>query len=314
MTALPRPQADLLDGLGRLRRSVSSVVHGKERAVDLALTCALAGGHLLIEDVPGVGKTTLASALARALGGTFRRVQFTADLLPADITGVNVLDAATGAFTFRPGPIFTNVLLADEINRTTPRCQSALLEAMEEGAVTLDGETRRLPRPFIVIATQNPFDYEGTYPLPDSQLDRFLMRLSLGYPDRDTEREVLRQRGRVRREPEPGLTLAEVAALADAADAVRIPTEVEDYLLDLVRATRTDPRLLRGVSTRGGQALYRAAQAWALLHGRPFVIPEDVRAVAAPVLGHRVAPRSGASGNAGADTIVALLDDHPAPG
>ncbi len=313
MTALPAMRPAVADAVARLRRSVASVVHGKDRVVDLAIACVLAGGHLLIEDVPGVGKTTLASALAHALGGSFRRVQFTADLLPTDITGVNVLDPATGAFEFRPGPVFTNILLADEINRTTPRCQSALLEAMEEGAVTLDGHTRRLPRPFVVIATQNPFDFDGTYPLPDSQLDRFLMRVAIGYPDRDTERDVLRQRGRERRVPEPGLSLDEVATLTHAADAVRLPGEVEDYLLDLVRASRTDPRLLRGVSTRGGQALYRAAQAWALLHGRDFAVPEDVRAVAGPVLGHRVLARaSGAT--AGVDAVLGVLDDVPAPG
>lgn len=314
MTALPQPRPSVLHAIDRLRTSVTSVVHGKDRVVDLAITCVLAGGHLLVEDIPGVGKTTLASALAHALGGSFRRVQFTADLLPTDITGVNVLDPRSGDLSFRAGPIFANVLLADEINRTTPRCQSALLEAMEEGAVTLDGTTRPLPRPFVVIATQNPFDLEGTYPLPDSQLDRFLMRLSIGYPDRQTEREVLRQRGRERRTPAPGLTLDEVGDLLHSADAVHVAPEVEDYLLDLVRASRTDARLLRGASTRGGQALYRATQAWALLQGRSFAVPDDLRVVAPPVLAHRVAPRSGVGAAAGLQAIEALLDDLTAPG
>lgn len=316
MTALPQPHAHTRQAIDQLRRSVTSVVHGKEHTVDLAMTCVLAGGHLLIQDVPGVGKTTLASALAHAVGGSFRRIQFTADLLPTDITGVNVLDPETGALSFRPGPVFANVLLADEINRTTPRCQSALLEAMEEGAVTIDGTTRELPEPFLVVATQNPFDFDGTYPLPDSQLDRFLMRLSLGYPDRDTELQVLREGGRARRVPHDGLALKQVHGLLTAADQIRVPAEVEGYALDLVRASRSEPMLLRGVSTRGGQALYRAMRAWALVRGRDFVIPEDVRTLAVPVLGHRVLPRAGGgpSGDGGPHAIQTLLDSLPAPG
>jgi MoxR-like ATPase len=316
VSALPRPEADVLDAIAHLRQAVCSVVHGKDRVVELAITTVLAGGHLLVQDVPGVGKTTLAAALARALGGSFSRVQFTADLLPGDITGVSVLDSDHNAFTFRPGPIFANVVLADEINRTTPKCQSALLEAMEEGAVTVDGQTRRLPDPFVVIATQNPFDFEGTYPLPDSQLDRFLMRLSMGYPDRRTELEVIRQGGRVRQQPSAGLDLGVVAQLSQVAAAVRVPGEVEEYLVDLVRASRTDSRLLRGVSTRGAQALYRAIQAWALVQGRGFAIPEDVRDLAVPVLGHRVLPRAGGgpAGEGGSVAVAALLDDQPAPG
>ena len=302
--------------LDALRASIRRVVRGKDTVVDLAITTVLAGGHLLLQDVPGVGKTTLASALACALGGRFARVQFTADLLPGDITGVNILDRGSGRFAFRPGPLFAHVVLADEINRTTPKCQSALLEAMEEGAVTVDGETRPLPRPFLVVATQNPFDFEGTYPLPESQLDRFLMRLSLGYPDRDTELEVLRQGGRERSVAEPVLEPEGVRRLILAAEAVTVPPEVEHYLLDLVRASRADPRLLRGVSTRGAQALYRAVRALALLQGRPFAIPEDVRALAVPVLGHRVLPRSGGgpAGDGGAAAIAALLDELPPPG
>jgi len=303
-----------VEALRTLRASVRAVVRGKDRVVDLAITTVLAGGHLLLQDIPGVGKTTLAAALAEALGGSFSRVQFTADLLPSDITGVSVL-AAGGDFTFRPGPIFANVVLADEINRTTPKCQSALLEAMEERAVTNDGQTRALPDPFVVIATQNPFDFEGTYPLPDSQLDRFLMRLSIGYPDRRTELDVIRQGGRARLEPGSGISLDQVRALQQAAGSVAVPEPVENYLLDLVRESRADARLLRGVSTRGAQALYRASQAHALVQGRGFVVPEDVRDVAVPVLGHRVLPRSagGPAGDGGDAAIAGLLDDIAPP-
>ncbi|MFT7518653.1 MAG: MoxR-like ATPase [Kiritimatiellia bacterium] len=316
MSAPPRPDASVLDTIEVLRSAVCSVLHGKERVVELAVTAVLAEGHLLLQDVPGVGKTTLAHTLARALGGTFSRVQFTADLLPGDITGVSVLQRDSGTFDFRPGPVFHNVLLADEINRTTPKCQSALLEAMEEGSVTVDGTTHELPRPFIVIATQNPFDFEGTYPLPESQLDRFLMRLSLGYPDRRTELDVLRQGGRRRKKPSRALEVGQVLRLCELSAAVAVPIEVEEYLLDLVRSSRTDARLLRGVSTRGGQALYRAVQAWALVQGRGFVVPEDVRELAVPVLSHRVLPRSGGgpSGDGGERAIIGLLDDLPAPG
>jgi len=309
-------EPDHVEALRTLRASVRSVVRGKDRVVDLAITTVLAGGHLLLQDVPGVGKTTLAAALAQALGGSFSRVQFTADLLPSDITGVQVLEPGSTRFTFRPGPVFANVVLADEINRTTPKCQSALLEAMEERAVTTDGQTRALPEPFVVIATQNPFDFEGTYPLPDSQLDRFLMRLSIGYPDRRTELEVIRQGGRARLEPGAGIHLDAVRALQQAAGATHVPEPVEAYLLDLVRASRADARLLRGVSTRGAQALYRAAQAHALVQGRGFVVPEDVRDVAVPVLGHRVLPRSagGPAGDGGDAAIAGLLDDINPPG
>ncbi|MFK7929113.1 MAG: AAA family ATPase [Myxococcota bacterium] len=306
----------MLDAIAVLRDAVRSVVHGKDDVVDLAITTVLAGGHLLLQDVPGVGKTTLANALATALGGSFARVQFTADLLPSDVTGVSVLDNRTAEFRFRPGPIFANVVLADEINRTTPKCQSALLEAMEEGAVTIDGKTRPLPDPFIVIATQNPFDFEGTYPLPDSQLDRFLVRLSLGYPDRDTELQVMRQGGRTRRTPEQTLSLERIVELRALAAQVKVPGEVEEYLLDIVRASRSDARLVRGVSTRGAQALYRATQGHALVRGRQWAIPEDVRALAVAVLGHRVLPRSGGgpAGDGGGQAIASLLSELPGPG
>lgn len=304
------------EAIRRLRQALCGVVRGKAHVVDLALTTVLAGGHLLLQDVPGVGKTTLAAALARAVGGAFSRVQFTSDLLPADITGVSVLEPGTGRFVFRPGPIFTNVLMADEINRTTPKTQSALFEAMEEGRVTVDGETRPLPRPFFVVATQNPFDFHGTFPLPDSQLDRFLMRVSVGYPDRESEREVLRREATRAELAGPLLTPDELVSLMAAARAVEVPVEVEEYVLDLVRATREDSRLLRGVSPRGAQALHRAARAHALLGGRSFVVPEDVWDLAVPVLGHRVLPRmdGGPSGDGGPRAIQAILDDVAAPG
>jgi MoxR-like ATPase len=295
----------------RLRLAINACIHGKERLVELALTTVLAGGHLLLEDVPGVGKTTLAAALARALGGTFARVQFTSDLLPGDITGVSVLDE--GQFVFRPGPVFANVLLADEINRTTPKTQSALFEAMEEGHVTVDGKTRDLPSPFMVIATQNPVDHHGTFPLPESQLDRFLMALTVGYPDRESERAVLRRKTTRASLPDPVVTPAEWTQLQDLVAEVAFAPAVEDDLLDLVRATRESPRLLRGASTRGAQALYRAARAHALVAGRTFVIPEDVRDLAVPVLAHRVVPRLDAARDGAARAIAAICAEIPAP-
>ncbi|MBT3222441.1 MAG: MoxR family ATPase [Proteobacteria bacterium] len=300
--------------IDRLRSAICTVVWGKGEVVDLALTTVLAGGHLLIQDVPGVGKTTLAAALAAALGGSFARVQFTSDLLPGDITGVNVLQRGTGDFRFRAGPLFANVVLADEINRTSPKTQSALFEAMEEGQVTVDGKTRPLPRPFMVVATQNPFDFHGTFPLPDSQLDRFMMRVSMGYPDRDAERIVIRQ-GSQRQMPETVIDSDEVLDLGATVEKIAVPKDVEEYLLDLIRLTREDPRLLRGVSTRGGQALFRAVRAYAVVAGRDFAIPEDVRRLAVPVLGHRVLPRTGGgpAGEGGPVAIAAMLDNLPSP-
>jgi MoxR-like ATPase len=305
----------VLEPIGRLRAAVRTIVHGKDRVVDLALTTALAGGHLLLQDVPGVGKTTLASAVARALGGTFARIQFTSDLLPGDITGTSILDPGTGRFSFRAGPVFANVVMADEINRTTPKTQSALFEAMEEGRVTVDGETRPLPRPFFVVATQNPFDFHGTYPLPESQLDRFLMRIAMGYPDRESERAVLRREAMRAELAHSVVTPEEILAMVDAAARVKVPIEVEEYVLDLVRVTREDARLVRGVSTRGAQLLYRAARAHALVAGRSYVIPEDVVDLAVPVLGHRVLPRTdaGPAGEGGPRAIQAIVDDLPAP-
>lgn len=292
-----------------VRDALRAVVHGKDDVIDRALVAVFSGGHLLLEDVPGVGKTTLAAALAAALGGSFRRIQFTADLLPADVTGSAILDRRTGELSFRPGPVFANVLLADELNRTSPRTQSALFEAMEEGAVTVDGHTHPLPKPFFVVATQNPFDTAGTYALPDSQLDRFCMRLTLGYPGREAERRVLQGTRLGRKALEPILTPARAIALQQAAEAVTVATSIEDYVLDLVAKTRSDARVLRGASTRGAVALFRAARASALVEGRTYAVPEDVRGLAPSVLGHRIVARSGD----GQATVQALLDDLPAP-
>ncbi|MDP2311122.1 MAG: AAA family ATPase [Pseudomonadota bacterium] len=294
------------DSLGALRSLIQRRVVGKPEVIELALMCVLAGGHLLLEDVPGVGKTTLGLTIARALGGRFKRVQFTSDLLPSDILGATILDPRTGAFTFRHGPIFANVVLADEINRTTPRTQSALLEAMNEGQVSVDGETMRLPDPFLVIATQNPHEYQGTWPLPDSQLDRFLVRTSMGYPSRESERAILRGEAKFFDEDRP-ISAAALAALRAEVAQVRVHTELEDYVLDLVAATRASPALARGVSIRGAEALLRAARAFARLRGREWVVPEDVRELAVPVLAHRVLPRAETGDDAGAAAIRGIL-------
>lgn len=310
----PSDAADPAAVLPALRAAIGGTWRGAVEVVDLLLTAALAGGHVLLQDVPGVGKTTLAGAMARAIGGRFGRVQCTSDLLPGDVTGVNVLVTGSVDTVFRPGPIFANVVLADELNRTPPRTQSALFEAMQEGRVTVDGETRPLPAPFLVVATQNPFDHHGTFPLPDSQLDRFMVRLSLGYPDRDAERRVVRQH---RSAPPQASTVTSPDAMANAmraVEAVRFPSEVEDLLLDLVAATRADGRLLRGVSPRGAQSLYRACRARALVQGRTYVVPEDVHDLAIPVLGHRVVPRGASLGRSeGDEVIAALLQDLPSP-
>jgi len=290
------------------------VVRGKDAQIELALVAVLSEGHLLIEDIPGVGKTTLAMTLAGVLGGSFKRVQFTSDLLPADLLGVPVLDPASGRFTFRPGPIFANVVLADEINRTTPRTQSALLEAMNERRVTVDGTSRALPRPFLVVATQNPHDLHGTFELPEAQLDRFLIRLSMGYADPESERAILRSGGLAGTHIAPVLTPEEVMALVERAQAVRVHRDIEDYLLALAGRTRQDDRLLRGVSTRGLEALHRAVRALALLRGRDHSLPEDVQELLLPVWAHRVLARPAAAGAEAADALREILWAVPAPG
>ena len=290
-------------------------VKGKREAIDLAIATVLAGGHLLIQDVPGVGKTTLAQSLAYGIGGAFARIQFTADLLPGDITGVQILDQEHRNLTFRPGPVFANVVLGDEINRAPPRTQSALLEAMEEQVVTVDGEAHPLPVPFMVVATQNPFDFEGTYPLPESQLDRFLMRIEMGYPDRTSELGIMRQAGvKKAREMQPW-TVGEMQECVAAVGEVRVSDELAAYMMDLVRGTRSDHRMKRGVSPRGAQALYRACQAYALVCGRDFVIPDDIWRLAVPVMAHRVVPRAGGgpAGDGGRAAIEELIRELPQP-
>lgn len=276
--------------LGALTERLEGSLRGKAEVVRLSLACLLSRGHLLIEDVPGVGKTTLANALARAVDCGFHRLQFTADMLPADVTGVSVFNAHANEFEFKPGPVFTNFLLADEINRATPKTQSALLEAMNEGQVSVDGQTYPLGRPFMVLATQNPLEHHGTYPLPESQLDRFLMRLRIGYPDAANEREILRRGPGDPQSHAPALLSgAEVLELQAEAEKVRVDEAIIDYILAIVERTRTHESLTLGVSPRGAQALYRAAQAMALLDGRTYATPDDVKRLAVPVFAHRVA-------------------------
>jgi MoxR-like ATPase len=299
--------------VGTLRQALDllgGVVLGKDTQLRLSLACLLARGHLLIEDIPGIGKTTLAKALAVVLGLEFKRVQFTNDLLPADVLGVSVFDAAESSFVFHPGPVFTNVLLADEINRGTPRTQSALLEVMEEQQVSLDNSTRLLPRPFFVLATQNALDQAGTYPLPESQLDRFLFRISLGYPDLDSELELLGRSQSAGRPvlPEAVSNADEVLDLQERVDHVRTSAALLRYVRDLLDWTRTGGRFVNGLSPRAGQALVRASRAWAFLDGRDFVLPEDVQAVFPSLAGHRLRSADGA----GVD-LTAILAAVPIP-
>lgn len=270
--------------------SVNKILLGKDQHIKLALTCLLAKGHLLIEDLPGMGKTTLAHCLAKVLGLEYERVQFTSDLLPADILGVSVFDRETSHFRFHQGPVFTQVLLADEINRTTPKTQSALLEAMEERQVSIEGETRKLPDPFFVIATQNPLSQAGTYPLPESQLDRFLMRISLGYPSRHSERQLLQgvdPRSRLK-DLQPAITLDQLFELQGQVEQVKATDHLLDYLQRLVEFTRVDETFAFGLSPRGSMALLRAAKAWAFINKREYLIPEDIQMVMPSVVEHRI--------------------------
>jgi MoxR-like ATPase len=274
----------------QLQRSIARAIFGKEDVIQLALITLLARGHLLIEDVPGVGKTTLAQALAKSFHCTFQRIQFTSDLLPSDVLGVSVYNPESRDFEFRPGPVFANVVLADEINRTTPRTQSALLEAMNEAQVTVDGRTLPLPQPFLVIATQNPVEHHGTYPLPESQLDRFLMRIKMGYPSHETERQILRSRATDDsvEKLEPIADVSDVLSMQEAVTRVKVDSSLHDYALDIVNRTRNSDQLALGVSPRGTLMLQRAAQARAFLEGREYCLPDDFKQLAVAVFSHRV--------------------------
>jgi MoxR-like ATPase len=306
--------------LDRLVDAVERVFHGHREVVRLAAAALLAHGHILFEDVPGVGKTTLARALAAATGLGFRRIQFTSDLLPSDVLGVSIFNPETRQFETRPGPIFTNIVLADEINRAPPRTQSGLLEAMQEGAVTIDDRTYELPQPFIVLATQNPLEHHGTYPLPESQLDRFLMRLTIGYPDETWERRILEESSSPA-DPmdalDPMFDPDTVLALQSRVGKVATDPDLMDYAMAIVRATREDDRVRLGVSPRGAIGLLRAARAYALVDGRDFLAPDDIRRVVEPCLAHRIIPAGGtAAGDAYEEVRVILediLDAVPAP-
>jgi MoxR-like ATPase len=302
--------ARTIDLIRRLEGSVAQSLVGKPDVIRLAIIGLLARGHLLIEDVPGVGKTTLAAALARSIGGGFQRIQFTSDMLPSDIIGITVYQQDRGDFVFKPGPLFTNIVLADEINRTTPKTQSSLLEAMNEAQVSLDHSTFPLPRPFMVLATQNPLEYEGTHPLPESQLDRFLLRIRIGYPAASDEKAILRGGGAA--PPEslvPVLTSAELLELQEQVEKVRADDSVLDYLMALVAATRSAALLRLGVSPRGALALLRAARARALTDGRDFLVPDDLKMLAVPALAHRVLLKSAPGSDVDGDAVMAAIAD-----
>ncbi|EMI56963.1 AAA family ATPase [Rhodopirellula sallentina] len=301
-----------------LRDNIAKVVLGKDELIDMLILAAMAGEHVLLEDVPGVGKTLAAKALAHSLDAKFSRLQFTPDLLPSDITGSMIYRAATGEFEFSKGPIFANVVLADEINRAPPRTQSALLEAMSEGQVTVDGVTHNLPKPFMVIATQNPFEYEGTYALPESQLDRFLLRTSIGYPVREIERSVLstHQSGEPVNDLQSVISPAEILSVQAEVGRVRFDESLTDYLLDIVNATRNHEAFQVGVSTRGALSFYRGCQSLALLRGRDYVVPDDLKTLAVPALAHRVLPEGifqGGSRSVVEQQLADLIEPIPVP-
>jgi MoxR-like ATPase len=304
--------------IDRLRDNIQTVFLGQRRAIDLLLIGLLARGHVLIEDVPGVGKTVLAKSLARSIDCKFTRIQLTPDLLPSDVLGVSIFNTLTQTFDFKPGPVFANIVLADEINRTTPRTQSALLEAMSEEQVSVENQTLPLERPFMVVATQNPFEFEGTYYLPENQLDRFILRVSVGYPDRTAEHRILTtQPGRTALEElRPVMAASDVVALQDTVPSVKLDASIVDYILDLAEATRHDEQLHLGVSPRGALALTQAAQASAVLNGRDYATPDDVKSLFIPVCAHRVVSKTylhNGDANATARVLQSVLDQVPAP-
>ena len=312
--------AGLAERLRGFQDGVTSVLKGKPEVAKMATVALLAKGHLLIEDVPGIGKTTLANALARCIGSSFQRIQFTSDLLPSDLTGLSIFNQSKGEFEWRQGPLFSNIVLADEINRATPKTQSALLEAMAEGQVTCEGVTRKLPNPFMVIATQNPIEHHGTYPLPESQLDRFAMKIAIGYPDRKTEIEMIRSKDGIEQFDSASnvMTADDLASMQDSVAKVKVGDEILSYLLEIVQKTRESDSFELGVSPRGSLVLHRCAQALALIDGRDFCIPDDVKSLVIPVLSHRVKVagktglRSSLSSDV-ADALIAIVDSVTVP-
>jgi len=299
------------------RTAIAKTVKGKSETIDLAIVALIAEGHLLIEDVPGVGKTTLGHAMARTLDCNFHRIQFTSDLLPSDVTGVSVFNPRLNEFEFKPGPIFSNIVLADEINRTTPKTQSALLEAMNENQITIENHTYSLPRPFMVLATQNPVEHHGTYPLPESQLDRFLMKIAVGYPNVSAEKEILKRftNGNQTYVPHPVLTPADILQLQEESRKIHVDEKIVDYMIEIVNRTRNHPDVELGVSPRGTLALFRSLQALSLVQGRAYALPDDVKRLALPVFGHRMVLARTAT-RVRTDTrsvLQSILDQTPVP-
>jgi MoxR-like ATPase len=307
----------IADVVRQLRENIQQVIVGKEKVIYLTLTVVLCEGHMLLEDVPGIGKTTLARALATSLGCKFRRIQFTPDLLPSDVTGLNWFNQKKQEFEFRPGPVISQVVLADEINRATPRTQSALLEAMQERQVTIDGMTHPLPRPFLVMATQNPIELEGTFPLPEAQIDRFMMRIAIGYPEEGEENQIL-ERFRLS-DPLPELhavtTPEEIISLQEERRQVRVAEPVREYIVRVARATRNHPEIELGASPRATMSLYQTSQAWAAIHGRDFVLPDDVKAMAPYVLTHRlmISPQAQLRGRKMEELVADIVEAVPVP-